>query len=152
MFWVRFLGEHDAGATLLPAKGLVARLDRPLEDVVREKDDAPVLGDELLRQAERLSDAAGLVLVGIEEALDAEFVPVAEQAEELACMGPPGDQHDLVHSRADQRLDRVVDHRSVVDRKQVLVGDARQRMEAASSAAGQYDALHRHRILGLMMR
>ena len=147
--WIRLLAEHDARAVLLLAKRFDAGPDRPLKDVVGQEDDATVTGDELLGQAEGLGDAAGLVLVGVEEALDAELVPVAEEAQKLARMGPTGDQHDLVHARAHQRFDCVVDHRAVVDRKQVLVGDPGQRMEAAASAPGEYYALHRHRILGL---
>src|SRR5205807_1033337 len=53
------------------------------------------------------------------------------------------DQHDLADARPDQRLDRVADHGPVVDREEVLVGDPRQRIEAAAGAAGQDDALQR---------
>ena len=42
----------------------------------------------------------------------------------------------------DERLDRVRDHRPVVDRQQVLVRDPRERMESAAGASGEDDALH----------
>ena len=81
--------------------------------------------------AERLGDAAGLLLVGVAQALQAELAPVAEQPQELAGVVAAGDDHDVVDAGLDQRLDRVVDHRLVVDRQQVLVGDAGQRVQAA---------------------
>ncbi len=151
---IRLLAQHDARPAQLLAKGFDAGPDRPLKDVVGQENDTTVTGHEPLGQAKRLGDAAGLVLVGIQQALDAELLPVAEQAEKLARVSPTGDQHDLVHAGAHQRFDRVVDHRAVVDRKQVLVGDAGQRMESASGAAGEHNSLeivtlHRHRILGL---
>ncbi len=70
-------------------------------------------------------------------------MPVAEQAEELARVRPAGDQHQLVDPGVDERLDRKVDHRPVVNRQQMLVRDPRQRMEPGAGAAGQDDALHR---------
>ena len=71
------------------------------------------------------------------------LVPVAEQPEELARVGAAGDEHQLGDARVDERLDRVGDHRPVVDRQQVLVGDQRQRMQARTGAAGQDHALER---------
>ena len=55
---------------------------------------------------------------------------------------PAGDQHRLGHAGPDERLDRVGDHRPVVDRQQVLVRDAGQRVETAAGPAGQDHALH----------
>src|SRR5881397_1272199 len=55
----------------------------------------------------------------------------------------PRDEHEHEQPRADQDLDRVADHRPVVDRQQVLVGDAREWVQPASGPAGQDDALHR---------
>src|SRR5437660_9637652 len=57
-------------------------------------------------------------------------------------MGTPGDEHDLANPRAYQSLDREADHGAVVEREQVLVCDARKRMEPAARAAGKDDALH----------
>ena len=132
-----FLGKDDTRASLLFLESLDARPDRTLEEVVREHHHAPIPGDELLGQAQRLGDAACLLLVGVEEAVDPELVSIAEQAQEFARMRPTGDEHDLADSRADKRLDRVADHRAVVDGEQVLVGDACQRVQAAPGAAGK---------------
>jgi hypothetical protein len=93
------------------------------------------------------SDSAGLVLVGVEEPVHPVLVAVAQQPEELARVRAAGDQHQLLHARVDERLDRPADHRPVVDREQVLVRDLRQRVQARARAAGQDHALEsrRHR-------
>src|SRR5881397_1272197 len=61
----------------------------------------------------------------------------------LVTGGTHAGEYDLAHPRADQDLDSVADHRPVVDRQQVLVGDAREWVQPASGPAGQDDALHR---------
>ena len=62
-------------------------------------------------------------------------------------MRAAGDEHQLADPGRDDRLDRVRDHRAVVDRQQVLVRDPRQRMEAATGAAGEDDSLHVRKIV-----
>jgi hypothetical protein len=118
------------------------RPDRALEDVVREHDEDAIAAREPLRQPQRVGDAAFALLIGIGEPVDPVRMPIAEQPEELAGVRASRDQHQLTDARQDDRLDRVRDHRTVVDRQQVLVRDPRQRMEAATGAAGEYDALH----------
>ncbi len=134
--------EHDAGAAGLGAEVPHDRLERVLEDVVGEHDADLVAVDEPLGEREGVGDPARLLLVRVEETVDAELVAVAEQAEELARVGAAGDEHQLAQTGLDQRLDRVRDHRPVVDRQQVLVGDPRQRMETRAAAARQDHALH----------
>ena len=85
----------------------------------------------------------GLLLVAVEEPVDPVLVPVAEQPEELARVRAARDEHQLVDARLHERLDRVRDHRPVVERQQVLVRDPRQRMQPRARAAGEDDALHR---------
>ena len=45
--------------------------------------------DEALREPERLGDAARLLLVGVEEPLDAVLMPVAEQRKNSPACVPP---------------------------------------------------------------
>ena len=139
---LRLPREHDARAELLAGEVVRRGLDRPLEDVVGEHDADLVAADEALGEPERLGDAAGPLLVAVRQQVDAELVPVAEQAKELAGVRPAGDDHQLGDAGADERLDREADHRPVVDREQMLVRDLRQRMKAAARAAGENDALH----------
>ena len=42
----------------------------------------------------------------------------------------------------DEALDRIVDHRPIVDRQQVLVRDGRERPQARAEAPGEDDAPH----------
>ena len=54
-----------------------------------------------------------------------------------------GDDQDLADARQHQHGERVVDHRLVVDRQQLLADDQRDRIQPRAGAAGQDDALHR---------
>jgi hypothetical protein len=135
-------GEQDLSAARLCGERLDVRPDAVLDDVVAEHDDDAVVVGEMLGQAERLGDAALAFLVGVVELLEAERLPVAEQAEELARVLAARDDHDVVEPGVDERLDRVVDHRLVVDGQQVLVRDGRERAEARAQSAGQDDAFH----------
>ena len=143
MLAVLLAGEQDPAPVLLAPEALDGGEQRALENVVGEHHDAVPLLNEVLREPERLGDASGPLLVGVQEPVTAVGMPVAEQAEELPGMRPAGDDHDLVDARAYERLDRVLDHRPVVDRQQVLVRDPRQRVEPRTGSAGEDDALHR---------
>ena len=98
---VGFSGQDHPGATLLPSECLDARPDRALEHVVRQQDHASIPGDKFLGETEGFGDTAGLVLVRVEEAVDAELVSVAQQAQELAGVRAPRHQHDLADARPD---------------------------------------------------
>ena len=129
-------------ARLLSLEVLDDRPERPLEDVVGEQHAHLVARDEPLGEPERIGDAARLLLVAVEEPVDAVVVAVAEQAEELAGVRAAGDEHQLVDAGADERLDRVGDHRPVVQRQQVLVRDPRERVQPRARAAREDDAFH----------
>ena len=58
-----------------------------------------------------------------------------------ACCWPVTTQH-LAHAHSLQELERVIDHRPLTDRQQVLVGDARQLGEARRVAAGADETFH----------
>src|SRR5919197_3388778 len=134
--------QQDAGAARLVVERLDGRLQAPLEQVVREQHDRLVVPHEALRQPERLRDPPRTLLVAVEEPLHAVLVAVPEQAEELPRVHPSRHEHDLPHSRLDERLDRVAHHGPVVDREEVLFRDPGQGMQAAAGAARQDDALH----------
>jgi len=57
-------------------------------------------------------------------------------------MRTAGDEHQLVDAGAHERLDGVGDHRAVVEGKQVLVRDPRERMQPRARAAREDDAFH----------
>src|SRR5262249_24225094 len=56
--------------------------------------------------------------------------------------GRAGDQEDVLDPDVDERLDRVIDHRPVVNRQEMLVGDLGQGMKAGPETAREDDALH----------
>src|SRR5579859_1529429 len=140
--------EHHPCALGLLLERLDARADGGAEDVVAQQHDRSVAADEMFGQAQGLRDPSRPVLVGVEQAVDAELFAVAEQAQELAGVGAARHQHHLRHTALDQRLDRVADHRAVVDREQVLVGDAGQRVQAAARAAREDHSLHARILVG----
>ena len=67
---------------------------------------------------------------------------VAEQPEERSASCGRGDHQDVADPRQHQRGQRVVDHRLVVDRHQLLADAQRDRVEPGARATGQDDAAH----------
>ena len=75
--------------------------------------------------------------------LEPEFAPVPKQAQEVSGVASASDDHDVLDAGVDKRPDRVVDHRLVIDRQQVLVDDPSDGIEAASQAPSQDYAPHK---------
>ncbi len=138
------LGEQDARADRVGLEGVDHRTDGVLDDVVGQHDEDGAAPGEVRGQAERLGDAARLLLVGVGELVDAVLVPVAQQAQELTGVRPAGDEHDLVDAARHHGLDRPGDHGAVVDGQEVLVGDPGQGVQARARPPGEDDALHEH--------
>ena len=74
-------------------------------------------------------------------------MPVAEQPPEAGQVVRGADQQDLPDAGEHQRRQRVVDHRLVVDREQLLRHRPGDRVQPGAGAAGEDDALHRVRQL-----
>ncbi len=130
------------------ARGLLAETvrrvpDIALDDVVAEDHADLVAVGEVLGQPQGVGDAAFAFLVGVVDVLEAELFAVGQQAQEIAGIAPAGDDQNVADAGIDQRLDRVIDHRLVIDRQQVLVGDFGKRKQTASRAASQNDAFHK---------
>ena len=133
--------EQDLGAFLL-AELLHVRGDVLFEDVVAEDDDDLVLAGEDAGQAQGVGDAAFAFLVGVVDKAQAEVLAVAQQVQKIARIVAAGDEHDVIDPGPHQGLDRVVDHRLVVDRQQVLVGDLGQGQQTRAQTAGEDDTFH----------
>ncbi len=73
-------GQEDAGAGRVGPEGVDHGLDGALHDVVGQHDEHGLAVDEVLGQAERLGDAAGILLIGVGQLVDAVLVAVAQQA------------------------------------------------------------------------
>ena len=71
-------------------------------------------------------------------------VAVAEQMLEGGLILRRGDDQHVADLGQHQRRQRIVDHRLVVDRQQLLRRHQRERMQPRAGAAGENDALTRH--------
>ena len=114
-----------------------------LDDVVAQ-DDADLLPvGEMFGQRQRVGDAALAFLVGVVDVRQAELFAIRQQAQKIAGILAAGDDQNIADARIHQRLDRVVDHRLVVDRQQMFVGDLGQREQPAACSSGQDDTFHK---------
>jgi hypothetical protein len=59
-----------------------------------------------------------------------------------------GNEQDLLHARQHQHGERVVDHRLVIDRDELLAHRVGHREKAAAGAAGEDDAFPQREIFG----
>src|SRR6266568_8200607 len=75
--------------------------------------------------------------------MDSPARAVTEQSREARRVVGRRDQHDLADPGQQQRGERVIDHRLVVDRQQLLGDDLRHRVEPSPGTARQDDALAR---------
>ena len=137
-----FLQHHHRALVLLLEAGRgIANV--AFDDVVAQHHANVVALGPRLGQTQRVGDAAFAFLVGEAELLQPELLAVLQQAQEVAGVLAAGDDQDVANAGVHQGLQRVEDHRLVVHRQQVLVGDAGQRIQARADAARQDDALHR---------
>src|SRR5580698_3629550 len=127
--------QQDLGAGFLPLKIFRHVPDTALDDIVAQDDaDAAAIG-EMLGQAQGVRDAAFAFLIGVVQMLQAEFLAVGQQAQEISRVASARHHQDLLYARIHQRLDGVVNHGLVVDGKQMLIGDLGEREHAAARAA-----------------
>ena len=144
-FGIRNLLEEDSRSRRLFFKAARVGPDVVLEDVVAEHDADPVAVGEIFAQSQRVGDPAFAVLIRIVDVLEAEVFSIPEQSQEVARRVPAGNEHDLFETGAAQRFERIVDHRLVVHRQQMLVRHLGERTKSSSEAAREDDALHARR-------
>ena len=135
---------EDRGAArlgVLDGARKVARQAVAVEDVVAEDEGARLAGDEVLADGEGLGQAVRAGLLGVGE-VHAVARAVTEQALEVGEVRRGGDDQDVPDARQHEGGQRVVDHGLVVDRKQLLGGHERERVQARAGPAGEDDALH----------
>ena len=97
--------------------------------------------DVVLPEDERLCQAVGGWLLDVAER-DPELGAVAQESLELLGVVRGGDDQDVADARQNQRGQRVVDHRLVVDRHELLRDAMGDGVQPGTGAAGQDDALH----------
>ena len=114
-----------------------------VEDVVAQDERTALAREELLPDQERLCESLWLRLHGVRDR-DAPLRAVAEQPPEVRIVLRRRDHEDVPNAREHQRRQRVVDHRLVVDRHQLLRHRDRQRVKARPRAARQDNSLTYH--------
>ena len=112
-----------------------------VEDVVAQGQGHRVVADEATADEERLRQSVGARLHRVVDG-QPEASAVAQQALERGLISGRRDDEDLTDPRQHQGGERVVHHRLVVDRHELLTDGQGKRIESSSGAAGEDDALH----------
>jgi hypothetical protein len=99
-------------------------------------------GEELAADQQRLREAVRRGLHGVLD-LHAPLRAVAQQGLEQGLLVRRVDHQHLADAGEHQHAQRVVDHRLVVHRQQLLADALRDRIQARAGAAGEHDALAR---------
>ncbi len=93
-------------------------------------------------KTERVGNPAFSLLVSIGDVLEPEALAIGQQPQKVPRVLPACDHHDIGDAGIDERLDRIKDHRLVINGKQVLVGDFGERKQPAARASRKYDTFH----------
>ena len=132
---------EDGGAVELgEAQQLLAEAGA-VEDVVAQHERGALVADVVGADDERLREAVGAGLHR-EGQVDAELRAVAEQAVEAVRLVRRGDDQHVADAGEHQRGERVVDHRLVVDRDQLLADALGDRVQSRAGPTGQDDSTH----------
>ena len=99
------------------------------------------VADELAADHERLREPFGPRLHRVLD-LQPDVAAVAEQPAEAVDVGRRRDEQDVPDARQHERRQRVIHHRLVVNRQELLGDDEGQRMEAGSGPAGKKNPFH----------
>ena len=134
-------GGEAAGLGVLHGAAEVPAQAVSVEDVVAEDERAGLPSRELLADDEGLCEAVGAGLDGVRQ-VHAVVRPVSQQALEVRKVRGSRDDQDVADAGHHEDGQRVVDHRLVVDRQQLLAGDGGQRIQAGAGPAGEDDTLH----------
>jgi hypothetical protein len=97
---------------------------------------------EFLAETERIRDPSFFLLIRVFEVAHTEMPAVPKHSQEVTRMGTTSHDHDLVNASLHQRLNRIIDHRLVVNRQEVLVGREGQRVEPRPESSRENDPLH----------
>jgi hypothetical protein len=134
------LVAEDGGAARLRGGSSENLLEAAtIEQVVAQHQRDMFGTDKLAADDEGLSEPFGARLDGVLNA-NAESLAIAQQSFEAADIVRGRDQQDVANTREHQRGQRVVDHRLVVDRQQLLAGGERDGVESSARSPGQDDA------------
>src|SRR5205823_9514170 len=96
----------------------------------------------MLCQAQCICNSSFALLVGVVDMAKSKVAAIAEQPKKISGVSAPCDQQDFSDTRVNEGLDRVIDHRPIVNRQQVLIGNTSERIETRTGASGKNNAFH----------
>ena len=111
------------------------------EDIVAQHQGGALVADEVLADQERLRQPFGLRLNRILDP-EPEVRTILKQPAVVVDVLRRRDDQDVPDAGQHEHRQRVVDHRLVIDRQQLLVYRQRRRMQPSARTTGQDDALH----------
>ena len=134
------VGEH--GGAAVRAGGGLEQGAQPaaVEYVVPEDKGAGIGPDEVAANDEGLRQSLRSRLRGVAQA-QAQLLAVAQQRLKARQVLRCGDEEDVAEAGQHERRQRVIHHRLVVHRHELLAGAQRERMESRAGAPGEDDAL-----------
>ena len=113
----------------------------PEEKVVAEDETNGIPTDEFLADQERLGDAGWRVLDQIRER-QPQLSAVAEEFRQQWQVTRRTDDQDIANAGEHQHGERIVNHRLVVDRQQLLADGPSQGVKTRPAAACEQNAFH----------
>ena len=114
-----------------------------VEKIVAEHEARGRAGEEIRADEKGLREAVRLRLLGVGN-LEAELRAVAEEPAELRQIVRRRDDEDFPDVGQHQDRQRIIDHRLVIDRHELLAHGAGHRIEPGAGAAGEDDAFAFH--------
>ena len=142
---VHVVAEHGRALAVLRLRLRLAQRGAQsiaVEDVVAEHERARLARDELLAQQERLRQTIRGRLHHVGE-FHTVLAAVAKQAFEIRQVLRRGDDENVTGTGHHEHAQRIVDHRLVVHREQLLRCHRRQRIQPRTRATGENDAFHK---------
>ncbi len=136
------VGEDSRALLACRGRLEVVRETVAIENIVAEGERHAVAADELATDEKGLGEASRMRLDGVGDP-DAEGRPVPQQAFEARHVVRRRDEQDVADAGEHEARQRVVDHRLVVDRQQLLRDGPGDRVEPRTGASGENDAFHR---------
>ena len=111
------------------------------KDIVAQDHGGGFSVNELFTEGKGLREAVRRGL-GLVREMDSELVAVSQEDLKAGQILRRGDDQNIADPGVHQDGNRIVDHRFVIDREQLLGCDHSQRIESGAGAAGENDAFH----------
>ena len=111
-----------------------------VEDIVAKHERGGIAADEIRADMIGLRQSLGLGLDGVGQR-HAPFAAIAQQRLESGGVMRRGDDQHIANARKHEGRQRIIDHRFIINRHQLLRDALGQRIESCAGPAGQYYSL-----------